>query len=771
MTSRCTRVMPGILAAVFMFVPIASAQPGQPPQVGYVWPAGGQRGQSFEVTIGGQHLSDKAELIITGRGAKAELVEYWRPATGKEISTVRLLQDQAEKQLKAEAGNDKPPARDKVNALIVKLALEKGMTLDRLNAVRKFHKEKNDPKIQLNPQLSETARFKVTLADDAPLGMRELRVTTANGLSNPLRFQVGRLTELSESEPNNQEDKATAVPQLPVVLNGQIKMGDVDFYSFEARKGQRIVADVNARRLIPYLADAVPGWFQAVVALHDEDGREVAYDDDFRFDPDPALVFQVPHDGKYVLEIRDSIYRGREDFVYRVALGQLPFVSGIYPLGGESGQKTQVAVAGWNLPDKQQNRTISYDNTGRFPFKLPLGDDLAQRVTFDVSDLPQCDEKESNDDPAKAEALTLPVIVNGRIAKPGDHDVFRIHAKAGQTLVAEVIARRVGSPLDSMLRLTDAEGQTLAGNDDHVDKGAGLVTHHADSLLMFEIPTDGDYLLWLSDMEERGGREYAYRLRVSEPRPDFELRVTPSAVNARNGETVPITVYVLRRDGFDGDVTLNLKDAPKGFQINGWLPAGVDSARLTLTAPAKAPQQLNTLQLEGIATINGQQVRHLAVPADNMMQAFIYEHLVPAENWTIDVAPTRVAMAPWKFDAAEPLKLTLGQETDLRAVPGAKWLADQAQLELSDPPDGVSLQKTETIDHSLAMTLQADSAAAKSGLKGNLIFNVYLERQPPKDGDPKAAGQSRRYLVGALPAIPFEIVGESGADKADSTEN
>ncbi|MCC6679670.1 MAG: peptidase [Phycisphaeraceae bacterium] len=746
-----------------MIVPIASAQPGQPPQVGYVWPAGGQRGQSFEITVGGQRLSDKTELIVTGRGVQAEIVEYWRPATGKEIATVRLLQDQAEKQLKAELPDGKTPPRKEANALMVKLALEQGMTIDRLNAVRKFHSEKNDPKIQLNPQLSEVVRFKVTLADDAPPGTRELRVKTANGLSNPLRFQVGRLAELSETEPNDQADKATAVPQLPVVLNGQIKMGDVDHFSFEARKGQRIVADVNARRLIPYLADAVPGWFQAVVALHDEDGREVAYGDDFRFDPDPVLVFQVPHDGKYVLEIRDSIYRGREDFVYRVALGQLPFVSGIYPLGGQLGQQTQVAVAGWNLPDKQRNRTLSFDNTGRYPFKLPVGDDLAQRVTFDVSDLPQSDEHENNDEVARAEALTLPVVVNGRLAKPGDHDVFRIHATAGQIIVAEVIARRVGSPLDSRLRLTDAEGRTLADNDDHVDRGAGLVTHHADSLLSFEVPAEGDYLLWLSDVEDRGGRDFGYRLRVSEPRPDFELRVTPSAVNARNGATVPITVYVLRRDGFVGDVTLNLKDAPKGFQINGWLPSGVDSARLTLTVPAKPPQQLNTLQLEGIATINGHEVRRIAIPADNMMQAFIYEHLVPSESWTIDVESTRIAAVPWKFDAAEPLKLALGQDTDLRAVPAAKWLADQAQLELSDPPAGVSLQKTETIDHSLAMTLQADAAAAKSGLKGNLIFNVYLERQPPKDGDPKAATQNRRTLIGALPAIPFEIVGDQPA--------
>ncbi len=77
--------------------------------------------------------------------------------------------------------------------------------------------------------------------------------------------------------------------------------------------------ETHARRLIPYLADAVPGWFQATVAVYDANGNELASADDYRFDPDPVLYYEIPRDGEYEMEIHDAIYRGREDFVYRVS--------------------------------------------------------------------------------------------------------------------------------------------------------------------------------------------------------------------------------------------------------------------------------------------------------------------------------------------------------------------------------------------------------------------------------------------------------------------
>jgi len=261
-------------------------------------------------------------------------------------------------------------------------------------------------------------QIELTIDPDATPGERELRLRTPQGLTNPLRFQVGLLPEVCEQEPNDPETyfrlPKPAPLELPAVLNGQITPGDVDRFSFRARQGQQLVMQVQARSLVPYLADAVPGWFQATLTLYDRKGKEVAFDDDYRFDPDPVLFYKVPEDGVYQLEIRDAIYRGREDFVYRVAVGELPFITRIFPLGGRAGAKTVI------------RRTA-----------LRLSHSTSNWVRYAVDTLPEGVETEPNDTLSNAEAVAAPRIINGRISKPGDVDVFRFEGRGGDEVVAE----------------------------------------------------------------------------------------------------------------------------------------------------------------------------------------------------------------------------------------------------------------------------------------------------------------------------------------------
>ena len=144
-----------------------------------------------------------------------------------------------------------------------------------------------------------------------------------------------------------------------MVINGQIMPGDVDRFRFRAKTGQKLVIETQARSLIPYLADAVPGWFQATVTLYNAAGKEMAVADDYRFNPDPVLFNEIPRDGIYELEIHDSIYRGRQDFVYRIAVGELPFITQMFPLGGKAGVPTVASVDGWNLTTQQLKLSMS----------------------------------------------------------------------------------------------------------------------------------------------------------------------------------------------------------------------------------------------------------------------------------------------------------------------------------------------------------------------------------------------------------------------------
>ena len=127
-------------------------------------------------------------------------------------------------------------------------------------------------------------------------------------------------------------------------------------------------------------------------------------------------------------------------------------------------------------------------------------------MPFALDTLPETVEKEANNNVAYAQKVNLPIIVNGRIQRADDWDVFEITGRAGETIVAEVTARRLESPLDSFLKVTDATGKVLAFNDDNQDAGSGVNTHHADSHLMVTLPADGSYFVHLGDTTRSGGR-------------------------------------------------------------------------------------------------------------------------------------------------------------------------------------------------------------------------------------------------------------------------
>jgi hypothetical protein len=618
--------------------------------------------------------------------------------------------------------------------------------------------------------------LQIAIAPNAPTGPRELRLETNQGLTNPMIFCVGELPEVTRKPSRvgpafavinggvpiirtvaHQPDPPMDI-SLPAVVNGQMMPGASDQFRFKARKGQHMVVAANARELIPYVSDAVPGWFQAAITLRDTKGRQLASADHFLFHPDPLLEYDIPSDGDYIAEIHDSIFRGREDFVYRLTIGELPVITSIFPLGGKAGARTTVQTNGWNLPSAKVQENLKDKPAGLYPVSLRKDGVNSNAIDFAVDRLPEATAKASigrkeNERRDKAQRIKLPVIVNGRIAQAGEAAFFRFEGNVGQEIVAEVMARRLGSPLDSTLRLTDATGKELAFNDDFEDKGAGLLTHQADSFLSFKLPAKGTYYLMLTDAQHKGGAEYGYRLRISAPQPDFQLRVVPSSFNVRSGSTVPFTVYALRHDGFDGEITLKLKDAPANFVLSGAaVPSGQDHVRLTLTvAKTPGPQPLS-IQLTGAATVAGREVTRTAVPSEDMEQAFAYHHIVAEDVWLVRVIGSG-AGTPWH--PVKAVTLQAGTTTSFKLDTPYRAPKD-LQLALNDPPEGLSIQKVIPDGNGVSVIVQVQGEKAKPGLKGNLILDAYRDIA----ANP-AAGirQSRRQPMGTLPAVPFEVVG------------
>jgi len=804
-----------VAASLFSATAMGQSNANQP-QIGYLYPSGGQAGVVVKITAGGQFLRGAAEVYVSGEGVRGKVIEYISPLRNLQKEQRELLQqrfkevrDKRLAELPPLPGTPRPRRASARTTTANKRAAAATAVADKAGEAKKQSDAKtpevklpNHPllhdldnkslrelahistilffprtKLQMNRQLSEMVLIEITVDPDAQPGRRELRLRTATGLTNPMVFEVAMLPEVRELEPNNDQAypplpglaKVANLPkdkplELPVLLNGQIMPGDVDRFRFRARQGQKLVIDAHARSLIPYLADAVPGWFQATLALYDARGREVAFVDDYRFNPDPVLLYQIPQTGEYELEIRDSVYRGREDFVYRVAVSEQPFITQMFPLGGPAGVKTVASVDGWNLettelPLDTQSGGATIRQTACRSEEL-----LSNCVSYAVDTLAECDEVESNDSAGEAQLIEMPKIINGRIDRPGDIDVFRFEGRTGEKIVAEVYARRLNSPLDSLLRLTDATGSVLAWNDDYVLKEshlytniAGLMTHHADSYLLAELPSDGTYYVHLADSQNHGGQVHGYRLRIAVAQGDFALRVTPSSLSMRAGGLATLDIHALRKDGFDGPIEVFLDDTSAGFELGGsTIPTGCDHVRMTLKSPVKAPDKPVPLGLAGRARIAGGLVVRSAFAADDCMQAFLYRHLVPAQQFLVCVQPGRSGM-PAVEVPTKPVRIAAGGSGRVLLKTRKNPALQQMQFELLDPPEGLTLDGVVVVPEGIQFELKADKDAMQNGFAGNLIVEVFRQSTPKQQpGKPKP--QKRRYSLGILPAIPIEIV-------------
>ena len=656
--------------------PLVQAQ--KRPYIGYVYPAGGQQSTTTQIRLGGQDLDDVNSVLVTGTGVTARVVEYFRRLNNQEV---QLLNEQL-KELKnatATAPAMAPAMAAENPAMMQAMPPEMAPAVD---------KDKNDSPQDLIERIERRVReavqtpacaslsslvmVEVTITSDAPPGSREMRLVTPRGVTNPLRFQVGQVPEssrkpmisatlqvlgkeataLRKRPPEEAEETIT----LPCTVNGQIASGEINRYRFHASKGQRLVLSTQARQLIPFIADAVPGWFQPVLGLYDATGRELAYSDDYRFNPDPVILYQIPADGDYVFAIYDAIYRGREDFVYRITAGELPLITSIFPLGGPATAPPHPQITGWGL-DGAKPDTLPPDNIPGIVSIVSIKSGMVSNpAPFALATLPEVLDHEPNNTTATAQKVTLPVIINGRIDRPDDWDVFQFDGKADDPLVIEVQARKLDSPLDSVIKLTDASGNVLAFNDDREDLTAATNTHHADSYLLTKLPADGTYFVHIGDTARNSGDEYAYRLRISAPLPDFELRVVPSSAGITINSSTTLSVYAMRKDGFTGPIMLALKDPPQGFTAT---PVTIAEnqllAKFTIKGGPTPSSSPVPLAITGTAIIDTRETTRQAVPAEDRMQAFLWRHLIPATDLLAMVSDPKYQAPPKRVPPLRPL--------------------------------------------------------------------------------------------------------------------
>jgi hypothetical protein len=393
-------------------VSLPAQKPIIPPSVSSIAPAGMVRGSTADFTIEGRNLSAATEVIFDAPGLSGRVNE---------------ITDVPEKITGPRAGED----------------LEAQVPLGK----------------------KQTAKLEVTVAKDVAAGIHRFRVKTPLGTSNTLALAVGTLPEIKKRERTPIESGApTQIVELPATLIGSIDSpGEKDTFQFDGKVGEEIVFRTQDSALGSKLA--------AALILSDSSGQALATAGLSANDRDAEMSYTLTQAGKYTISITDRDDGGGIGYFYRVDAGELPYVTGVFPLGVRAGEPAEVMVRGVNLGGASSVKVrppASAEGWMTMPLEV-IGEAIRpiNKVKLAVGDAPEIPEQEPNDSIAQAQAVSLPVTINGHIdggskrSGNADEDYFRFHAMKGEKLSIDVAAARLGSALDSVIEVLDTKGNAI----------------------------------------------------------------------------------------------------------------------------------------------------------------------------------------------------------------------------------------------------------------------------------------------------------------------
>ena len=432
---------------------------------------------------------------------------------------------------------------------------------------------------------NKTVKAQIKIAPDCRLGEHHLRLRTATGVSELRTFFVGPYPVIAEKEPNNEVTNAQKVA-LNTTVMGVITSEDVDCFAVVARKGERLSAEVEGMRL-------GRGLFDPRLTLLDSRGTVLADVDDTQLAmQDPFISVVVPADGTYVFRLREVTYGGSGDCHYQLHIGTFPRPTAVYPLGGKAGETVTLTFVSEATGEFLQQVKLPATTQEKFGVFADLDGLLAPSPNWiRVSDFPNVQESAPNHDREHATTTDLlpPVALNGVISQKGEEHWFRFPATKGVALDVNIHARRLGSPLDSVLEVFDTKGRSLASNDDAVG---------ADSALKFTPSETTNYFVHIRDTLGQGGRDYAYRIEVTSVAPHLALKIPEVARNdtqSRQFIAVPqgnrfATLISAKRANFGGELTFAAEGLPAGVTLQADRMAGnMDAMPLVFEAAPDAP--------------------------------------------------------------------------------------------------------------------------------------------------------------------------------------
>ncbi len=558
----------------------------------------------------------------------------------------------------------------------------------------------SDPKITSTQKLDADGKpvpnkYVVKIASDCPSGIYEASVMTRLGLSAARVFSVDMLSELTQTAPSTTVPTALALP-INSICNAAMPARSVNHYSFEAKKGQRLIVDCAAK--------GIDSKLNAVLIVADAEGNDLMVER-----RGGVVDFIAPDDGKYVIKVHELTFKGGPEFFYRLALTEVDRDATIE-----------------RLPS---TKTVS-------SFSWPPEGLSAQGALSEV---------EPNNGHSEAQQITLPCDISGSFSPAADVDTFEFTAKQGEVWWVEVASERFGLPTDpSMIvqhvqgtgedekftdvaELSDIPSPVKVSSNGYAYDGPPYNAGSSDILGKIEIKQDGLHRIQLSDLfgGTRNDPRNVYRLIIRKAAPDFalvswamhmELRngdrnALSKPISLRGGSTMALEVVVVRRDGFDGEIELVMENLPDGVTAGGLkIAAGQSRGTMLVTAADGAPRGVSSAKFFGRATIDDKTVIRQCQLASMAWPVTDASNEIPSPRLLVDVpvsvggteqAPITVAPREQKV-----WEVTAGQKLTIPLVHMRRCDFSGATMSLQTL--GVGFEKTPKFD----LPLTADSSEA-----------------------------------------------------------
>ncbi len=517
-----------LLATVCLFP--AQRSRAEQPHVSYIFPAGGQRGQSVEFRVGGHYLHEGCSFEMTGSGVTATSRIERTSTTWFEGPVIPM------------------------------------------------------PASQRKEDYPQDYLGSVTIDANADLGLRHWRVSTSQGVTPRMKFVVGDLPEIVEHEIDGQPIPAHV--SLPVTINGRIfPREDVDIWTFEAQQGDTLTCEVMAARLGSPL--------DSRLEIRGPNGQPVLENVD-AFGTDSFVAFTASETGTYECRMHDIEFGGLQHYVYRLTIRKGAYVRSTYPLGGQRGSNLQLALSGLALPTRSALLSLADASAGFVVWQRePLANPVLLTVG-DCDELLEQEPNDESSTDGVPRVSTLPVVCNGRIDKAADIDCWSFTAKKGQQLVFDVLAERLGSQLDSELIVVDAMGRQVGINRDAGNGTADsrlIWKAPGDGVFVAQIRDElasrgGDAFAYRLSISELAGEAFELSLPTDSVTVDrggeTRLKVAVDRSAGWNG------VIELSIEGLPEGVTVdgttiakNRKDTQLVFKAAGNSPLGLAELRIT----------------------------------------------------------------------------------------------------------------------------------------------------------------------------------------------